>query len=871
VTNSYLYDNWLRPATNNNSTSGWRTLNKSWSYDARGLVVGMSLWRDYSVPITLTRGYDAYAQLILEAINLPTVHSSSVAQSWDAAGRRVSLNFGGARYAFNWRADGALAGVSTPQGGASYGYDSAGVLTNRTAGNRTTALTSRDGTGRPLSLTTRVNTAAKLIETLGWTGDGLLSTHTLAREDFTDWRSYAYADWTRRLIEERLNLNASARWTNAFTYDGNAGGGPGVLTRVGSPASGPARWSGGVNPFAQVEVATNANIRRTAYGRVNGSASITALLDGVPQPLTVLGTDDPAWTNQWRAMMELGAGAHQLTVSATHPSGQFTTNASVWFTNNATHERVVDSYDGKGQLTRRTWVSAGGVTNRTQTLEWEPTGWLYRVLDQDSQNNGYWLNPIHDPLGRRVGALWGPLIGGAGVEVHFDAHYYDPQVEFLELGHAADYGQTTWKLYGPDLNGRYGGMNGTGGLEAVLPGQSQFQPLISDARGNVLGAVSNSVVNWTAARPTGYGAVPGCRPLPLGQGGDTAQACAWRGRWADLTGYIWLGARYYDPEAGSFLDSDPVWNNRDPNYYTFCGGDPINSFDPDGRLGKGLFAGRESTWGGPGLSSDSSGAFSAGYYVGRDAALIGQNISRFIDFGCNVVAGLFGTPNPEGASMEQRQALAERAIKLYGSPLGRWGAYPQTDTTRQFIEQLPASLTGPAQDAMMAYAARPGVSGMTVSPTPPRATQWGAPVEPYYYGANSYQTWQPSGSPPQLVSGRNAEGPALANQGFSQNQTVFTPTPEQMQSAAFQVMVGPPKYTRGNVPIGTKFDSIDNGVYLEYKSGSSFLDSSYQLRLQTYFSVVNSVPYIIQTTRPVNPEFQEYLRRWGATVQRPPQ
>ena len=28
------------------------------------------------------------------------------------------------------------------------------------------------------------------------------------------------------------------------------------------------------------------------------------------------------------------------------------------------------------------------------------------------------------------------------------------------------------------------------------------------------------------------------------------------------------------------------WNERDPNYLSFCGGDPINGFDADGRLSK---------------------------------------------------------------------------------------------------------------------------------------------------------------------------------------------------------------------------------------------------------------------------------------------
>src|SRR5207244_1319187 len=78
-------------------------------------------------------------------------------------------------------------------------------------------------------------------------------------------------------------------------------------------------------------------------------------------------------------------------------------------------------------------------------------------------------------------------------------------------------------------------------------------------------------------------------PLAFGMGASLAQSAAWRGRAPDITGYICLGARHYNPETGSFLSSDPVWNSRDPNYFTFAGGDPVNGFDPDGRVGKALY------------------------------------------------------------------------------------------------------------------------------------------------------------------------------------------------------------------------------------------------------------------------------------------
>lgn len=89
-------------------------------------------------------------------------------------------------------------------------------------------------------------------------------------------------------------------------------------------------------------------------------------------------------------------------------------------------------------------------------------------------------------------------------------------MEFLELG--VTYGtKSEWKLYGPDLNGSYGGLNGVGGFDAVSPGLNQFDPTVSDARGNVLGYYDplQGNVQWTSGRPTGYGAVPDYRPAAL--------------------------------------------------------------------------------------------------------------------------------------------------------------------------------------------------------------------------------------------------------------------------------------------------------------------------------------------------------------------
>jgi RHS repeat-associated protein len=91
------------------------------------------------------------------------------------------------------------------------------------------------------------------------------------------------------------------------------------------------------------------------------------------------------------------------------------------------------------------------------------------------------------------------------------------------------------------------------------------------------------VVTWTAARYSSYGPVPGYQPASLSLGTTIEQSLGWHGLRIDPTGDYHLNARPYDPVMGSFLSFDPVWNEGDPNGYSFCGGDCINGFDSDGR------------------------------------------------------------------------------------------------------------------------------------------------------------------------------------------------------------------------------------------------------------------------------------------------
>ena len=143
------------------------------------------------------------------------------------------------------------------------------------------------------------------------------------------------------------------------------------------------------------------------------------------------------------------------------------------------------------------------------------------------------------------------------------------------------------KLYGVDRNGAYGGLQGIGGLLAVADARG-LHGVAHDIHGHVVGRTEGSEWKWSRNRFGGYGALPGSAMRPVGEGGDVVKVSGWQGKRADATGYVWMGARYYDPASGRFLSPDPLGHGSSLNLYDYANGDPINRCDPDGRFGRGF-------------------------------------------------------------------------------------------------------------------------------------------------------------------------------------------------------------------------------------------------------------------------------------------
>jgi RHS repeat-associated protein len=185
--------------------------------------------------------------------------------------------------------------------------------------------------------------------------------------------------------------------------------------------------------------------------------------------------------------------------------------------------------------------------------------------------------------------------GTASANSQITDSFFDPQVEFQEVGVSLN-GARTWKIFGPDLDGTYGSSQGLGGLEATYwqPAQ-QISGTIQDYFGNIPATLDfehldiqydDWVVHWSPTPVNSYGPVLGYSPRLFSSGVSLADASVWRGKRIEPTGFYWLGARYYDPVAGRFLSPDPLGHSASMDLYSFCDGDPLNRFDPDGRFAK---------------------------------------------------------------------------------------------------------------------------------------------------------------------------------------------------------------------------------------------------------------------------------------------
>lgn len=603
VTFTHYYDGFRRLKTKTSTGTAEQNMSSSYLYDNQGHLTTLSQTTSGQPSTSVARSYDGYGQLINEQVYINGLLKREVSQQWNAAGRRSQLTSepafpqgagAGRALSYTYRADGLLSGISLGTG-YSFGYDDRGLLTSRSNPFRALTVGARDGMGRILLQTNTVGGVSQLQETLAWRPDGRLTNYIGARPGFNDARTYAYNfNQVNRLTTETMPLlPGQAASTFAYEFDFAGTNGPGARTQL--------QMTGGsyLNNWAVANNATyidqwkriirereNYMARRPSTGTASDVAYLTSTLDG----RETKNVDYDSVSDAWRTVLELpyinGVSYSTHIMRGIHPTGVVTAAQTNRYANNAL-DNYTNAYDNLGNYTAHHLrkVSGSAVVN-SQTLTWDAEGRLVKVTNRDDVNDGFDWTALYDGLGRRLRTIYTPIISGVlrtNVTLTLDS-WYDPQVEFLEIGVAIN-GQRTWKIHGLDISQAFA-MQGVGGLEATIREYDGYATgLINDYLGNAVATVTNGVTRF-GGRVSSYGPLPS-QPLPLlSPNVSIAEATIWRGKRIDPSGFYWLGTRYYDPNAGRFISPDPSGHAASIDLYAACNGDLINYFDPDGRFGK---------------------------------------------------------------------------------------------------------------------------------------------------------------------------------------------------------------------------------------------------------------------------------------------
>ena len=573
IVSTYSYDSFGRVATIDPGTAtlGVRQV---LSYDKRGLLTELD--QSYpntslSPPTSVLRTYDGYGALLTEQNSISGTARDSWQENHDGAGRRIGLTEEGY--------------TGTP---FSFGYQADG------------ALTSTGFNGGSYSY--------------GYGTDGLLSSRT------TPWKSESVVsrDSVGRVTEQSQSVNGATVLDEKLFWRGDS-----TLTGYTANRTGTGTW----NESRQYAYDPRGHVLSENYAPASGtSATLRYHFDADTAGLLGLRTGVGLTGAATGSNTESFNGLAQLTQQAT--TGTLNDPRGTPVLTNPTASPI----DAVGQIT----AHDPGTNN--DALTWDSLGRLLEVSRRDSSNNGFDWTAVYDGFGRRLSTSNQPVVGGVDTgSPTTTASEYDPETEFMEaastVGTSAGSARR-WLVHGPDLNEAYGGAQGTGGIEAVVdPIGGTTTGVMSDAFGHTVATGSSTTANWNAVRSLGYGVQPGTTAQILDGSHDISTALAWRGKVIDPTGFYYLGSRYYDPASGTFLSADPLGHAASMDLYSYCNGDPVNNFDPDGRIASGFGSGQS-------LSVNSnqtdwnSGAFQVGQVAGAltEGGYQGETWNNFSNF-----------------------------------------------------------------------------------------------------------------------------------------------------------------------------------------------------------------------------------------------
>ncbi len=245
------------------------------------------------------------------------------------------------------------------------------------------------------------------------------------------------------------------------------------------------------------------------------------------------------------------------------------------------------SYDDIGELIGD---QAEGISN----IYWTPSGKVKGV----TYTNGNIISFDYDALGNRVKKVfWDKSSGSYVIKTTMYVADANGKVmaiyESPSISTEADLVEIP--LYGGDRIGELAGSISDD--EAIDASVNTFQRTvgnknyeIDDYLGNVRAIVSDLKGSSGANVSTSNDYYPYGMLLPGRNSSTSNYRYGYQGKEMDnelksktATSYD-FGARMYDPRAGRWLSLDPLaWKYADQSPYNFCGNDPVNFVDPDGK------------------------------------------------------------------------------------------------------------------------------------------------------------------------------------------------------------------------------------------------------------------------------------------------
>ena len=433
-----------------------------------------------------------------------------------------------------------------------------------------------------------------------WYRADLACTNDVAYSMTLGYSSYVPAyDSLNQVTWESVGSQSGTALTNAFAYDAAA-----LRTNLVSTGSA-GSWARASSPDPFRRLATESttvagsNPVITVSGYVRNTANVLVSLNGSPLGYATVDTNAHLWT---LSGVQLTGGSNVIAAVA-DPGKRWATNVVSMVTLNL-YVRGSYAYDSDGNLV---YANRG---NKDYTYTFDALGRLALATMRDRTGNGWNWSAGYDPLGRRTETAYSTVSSNVAAPPTSTVTLWDPLYPAEEVYRQESGGAKFFYLYGPELSDTVGGLGGIGGLIAYRDTNAVHQ-VFNDRRGNVVGAASASSYSfhpcYSAFGMTGP-------PSPW------INAPSFSTRRIDQTGLVYMGARYFDPVTGRFLSPDPSRFSDSRNLYALCGNDPVNGFDPDGRLGKGAYQGSEDMVLGAGtLAWNIGGAIGYGVTAGSDA------------------------------------------------------------------------------------------------------------------------------------------------------------------------------------------------------------------------------------------------------------